>query len=106
MTTRNGPDRDPDSQEPSVDERELRTYVTEVWCPPVDDGVVRMHSPMKEPQPEPQLEAGSMSGLRHWHGTGPAISQAEADPVYAETEASGYRPGVEARTVPEPELEA
>jgi hypothetical protein len=89
-----------------MDERELRTYVTEVWCPPVDDGVVRMHSRMKEPQPEPQLEAGSMSGLRHWYGTGPAISQAGADPVHAEAEAYGYRTGIEARVVPEPELEA
>jgi hypothetical protein len=106
MTTRNGPDRDPDSQEPRVDEHELRTYVTEVWCPPVDDGAVRMHSRMKEPQPEPQLEAGSMSGPRHWSGTGPAIRQAGADPVHAETQASGYRTGAEARAVPEPELDA
>jgi hypothetical protein len=51
------PDRVP--VEPGADEREQRTYVTEVWCPPADDGVVRMHSRMKEAQPEPELEAGS-----------------------------------------------
>ncbi len=48
-----------DLPEPRAAEPEPGTYVTEVWCPPVDDGVVRMHSPMKEPQPEPELEAGS-----------------------------------------------
>ncbi len=48
-----------DPPEPRAAEPEPGTYVTEVWCPPVDDGVVRMHSPMKEPQPEPELEAGS-----------------------------------------------
>lgn len=59
MTTWDGPDGDRAPLEPHVDEREPHTYVTEVWYPPVDDGVVRMHSRMKEPQPEPELEAGS-----------------------------------------------
>ena len=27
------------------------TYITEIWCPPVDDGIQRLHSPMKEPEP-------------------------------------------------------
>jgi hypothetical protein len=31
-------------------------YVTEIWCPAVDDGVQRLHSPMKEPGPEPEME--------------------------------------------------
>ncbi len=48
-----------DPPEPRAAEPGPRTYVTEVWCPPVDDGVVRMRSPMKETQPEPELEAGS-----------------------------------------------
>jgi hypothetical protein len=32
-------------------------YVTEIWSPPVDDGIHRLHSPMPEPEPEPELEA-------------------------------------------------
>jgi hypothetical protein len=39
-------------------------YVTEIWCPPADDGVQRLHSHMREPEPEartpepyPELEA-------------------------------------------------
>jgi hypothetical protein len=34
-------------------------YVTEVWCPPADDGVQRLFAPMREPEPlpEPDLEA-------------------------------------------------
>ena len=38
-------------------------YVTEIWCPPVDDGVHRLHvrmpdpEPLPEPEPEAQLEA-------------------------------------------------
>ena len=36
-----------------------RTYVTEIWCPPADNGVQRLHSHMREPEPlpEPELEA-------------------------------------------------
>ena len=26
-------------------------YVTEIWCPPVDDGIQRLHSLMPEPEP-------------------------------------------------------
>ncbi len=40
--------------EPCAEEREPRTYVTEVGCPPVDDGVVRGHVRMKAPEPEPE----------------------------------------------------
>ncbi|MGH3184708.1 MAG: hypothetical protein ACRDOE_22760 [Streptosporangiaceae bacterium] len=31
-------------------------YVTEIWCPAVDDGAQRLHSQMKEPEPEPEAE--------------------------------------------------
>ena len=39
---------------------EQRTWVTEIWCPPVDDGIQRLHSLMPEPEPlpEPEPEAG------------------------------------------------
>ena len=30
---------------------ETRTYVTEIWCPPVDDGIQRLHSPVPGPEP-------------------------------------------------------
>ena len=33
-------------------------YVTDVWGPEPDNGIQRLHSPMKEPEPEPELEAG------------------------------------------------
>lgn len=38
---------------------EARTYVTEIWCPPSDNGVHALHSHMREPEPlpEPELEA-------------------------------------------------
>jgi hypothetical protein len=38
---------------------EARTYVTEIWCPPTDNGVHGLHSHMREPEPlpEPELEA-------------------------------------------------
>jgi hypothetical protein len=45
--------------EPRAEERETRTYVTEVWCPPFDHGVVRLHSQMKGLEPEPELQAES-----------------------------------------------
>jgi hypothetical protein len=48
-----------DPPEPRADEHKPRTYVTEVWCPPAGDAVVRMHSRMTEPEPEPEIEAGS-----------------------------------------------
>jgi hypothetical protein len=45
-----------------------------------------------------------MSWPWNWHGTGPVISQAEADRLHAEAEASGHQIWIEARV--EPELEA
>lgn len=33
-----------------------QAYVTEIWCPAADDGVQRLHSSMKEPEPEPEAE--------------------------------------------------
>ena len=37
----------------------MTEYVTEVWCPPPDNGVQRLHSHMREPEPlpEPKPEA-------------------------------------------------
>ena len=59
MTAWNGPGvSDHQAREPRPDEHQLRTYVTEIWCPPADDGVQRLHSPMKEPGSEPEAEAG------------------------------------------------
>lgn len=34
----------------------VRQYITEIWCPPVDDGIQRLHSPMPEPEPLPEPE--------------------------------------------------
>jgi hypothetical protein len=59
MTPWNGADHDHDPREPRADAPQPRTYVTQVWCPPVDDGVHSLHSRMKEPQSEPEPEAGS-----------------------------------------------
>jgi hypothetical protein len=37
-------------------ERQADTYVTEVWCPEPDNGMQRLHSPMKAgPEPEAEL---------------------------------------------------
>ena len=58
MTTWTGPGSDHSPREPHPDEHQQPTYVTEIWCPPADDGVQRLHSPMKEPQSEPEAEAG------------------------------------------------
>jgi hypothetical protein len=33
-----------------------RSYVTEVWCPPADNGRVAVHSRMPEPEPLPEPE--------------------------------------------------
>jgi hypothetical protein len=43
--------------EPAIDpERPADAYVTEVWCPPADNGIQRLYSPMKaEPEPEAEL---------------------------------------------------
>ena len=32
-----------------------QAYVTEIWCPAADEDVQRLHSPMKEPEPEAEL---------------------------------------------------
>ena len=39
----------------------------------------------------------------HWYGTGPAISQAEADRLHAQADACGYQICIGARIEPEPE---
>jgi hypothetical protein len=31
-------------------------YVTEIWCPPADNGVQALHSHMREPEPLPEPE--------------------------------------------------
>lgn len=54
MTTCSGLDREHEPQEPGTGGHPARTYVTEVWCPPRDTGVQRLHSRMKEPEPEPE----------------------------------------------------
>lgn len=33
-----------------------RTYITEIWCPPADNGVHALHSHMPEPEPLPEPE--------------------------------------------------
>jgi len=33
-----------------------RTWITEVWSPAPDDGVMRLHSRMPEPEPLPEPE--------------------------------------------------
>ena len=39
---------------------EPQAYITEIWCPPADNGVHALHSRMREPEPlpEPEPEAG------------------------------------------------
>ena len=31
-------------------------YVTEIWCPPPDNGIQRLHSRMPDPEPLPEPE--------------------------------------------------
>jgi hypothetical protein len=33
-------------------------YVTEIWCPPADNGVQALHSHMREPEPHPVIHIG------------------------------------------------
>jgi hypothetical protein len=47
-----------------------------------------------------------MSWPWHWYGTGPAISQAEADRLHAQADACGYQICIDARIEPEPEAGA
>ena len=42
-----------------------------------------------------------MSWTWHWYGTGPVISQAEADRLHAQADACGYQICIEARIEPE-----
>ena len=35
---------------------DARTYITEIWCPPADNGVQVLSSHMPEPEPLPELE--------------------------------------------------
>jgi len=35
-------------------EASARTYVTEIWCPPPDNGRHALHSRMPEPEPLPE----------------------------------------------------
>jgi hypothetical protein len=37
-------------------EAEASAYVTEIWCPPADNGVHRLFQPMREPEPLPELQ--------------------------------------------------
>ena len=44
------------ADEPAVGpELQADVYVTEIWCPPADNGIQRLYSPMKA---EPEAEAG------------------------------------------------
>jgi hypothetical protein len=38
-------------------ELQVDPYVTEIWCPPVDDGTHHLHRPMPDPEPLPETEA-------------------------------------------------
>ena len=44
--------------EATTDDHQPRAYVTELWCPPADNGVHALHSNMREPEPLPEPEAG------------------------------------------------
>jgi hypothetical protein len=35
---------------------DAQSYVTEVWCPPADNGRQALHSRMREPEPLPEPE--------------------------------------------------
>jgi hypothetical protein len=48
-----GPGRDRELREPAAERREPRTWVTVVCVPYFgDDGVQRLHAPVKQPEPE------------------------------------------------------
>ncbi len=52
-----GPGRDRKPQEPPADHREPRTYVAVISMPKFGDGgVQRLHTPMKDPGPEPEAD--------------------------------------------------
>ena len=58
-SSRSGPDRDSERQEPSADHREPRAYVTVISVPNFGDGgVQRLYTPMKDPGPEPEADLG------------------------------------------------
>ena len=42
--------------EATTDDRQPRAYVTEIWCPPADNGVHALHWRMREPEPLPEPE--------------------------------------------------
>ena len=42
--------------EVTTDDRQPRAYVTEIWCPPADNGVHALHWRMREPEPLPEPE--------------------------------------------------
>ena len=73
-----------------------RTYVTEIWCPPADNGVHALSSRMPEPEPLPDPEEA-------------AALQAEAEAEWAEPEwdsedSNAYQDRIEAGLEPEWEL--
>jgi hypothetical protein len=42
--------------EATTDDRQPQAYVTEIWCPPANNGVHALHSNMPEPEPLPEPE--------------------------------------------------
>ncbi len=70
--------------EPQAD---ARSYVTEIWCPPADNGVHVLHSHMREPEPlaepGPEAEAGEAGyptpALPEGDPWAPAVNQARAE---------------------------
>jgi hypothetical protein len=95
------------STEADPDEHQPRTYVTEVWCPPADNEVHRLHLPMKEPEPLPTPAPEADMTIPE--------PQAKAAEREASAPDAGYPPSaqlfwVERNAIvvasPEPELEA
>ena len=41
-------------RKPDPASRPAATYITEISVPPSDSGIQRLHSRMKEPEPEPE----------------------------------------------------
>jgi hypothetical protein len=56
---------------------EARTCITEIWCPPAADGTQRLHSPMREAEPEvADHEVALMASEAKWGVSIPDITEA------------------------------
>ena len=93
-----------------------RSYVTEIWCPPTDNGVHALSSRMPEPEPLPEPEPEAELLTSPEPRIEAAFFAAEPEPEAAEPEAERLTDTAadlghdyaeyQAWAVPEPEPEA